>query len=206
MSLFSIFLKGGSLMWVLLALSIAGVAIIIRKYRQVMNVNKLNEALVSELNDASSLQSALEVASGYENRTPLSTVLNKVKGILNADYMILKDSIEAAANSSIHKLERGLTWLSTISAIAPLVGFLGTVTGMVRVFMNIQAHSANGIDVTYLAGGIWEALLTTVGGLIIGIVTIVFYNDLVQHIEDNAKLLQAEIDSFLLKYRGTVSN
>jgi biopolymer transport protein ExbB len=201
MSLFSIFLKGGSLMWVLLALSMAAVAIIIKKYRVVLNVNKLNDSLKGQLSEATSLQSAMSIVASFQDTCPLSSVLNKVGKILNTEYPILKDSTEAAANMAIHKLERGLGWLSTISAIAPLVGFLGTVTGMVSVFMNIQTHSANGIDVTYLSGGIWEALLTTVGGLVIGIITIIFYNDLVQHIEDNAKFLQSELDAFLLMYR-----
>ena len=206
MSLFSIFLKGGALMWVLLLLSIAALAIIIRKYRQILSINKLNSEISHQLNNANNLQDALEIVESFAVQCPLSIVINKVKGILNTDYNIMKDSIEATANMSIHKLERGLGWLSTIAAIAPLVGFLGTVTGMVRVFMNIQAHSANGIDVAYLSGGIWEALLTTVGGLIVGILTIIFYNDLVQHIEDNAKFLQSEIDDFLLRYRNQIQN
>ena len=65
-------------------------------------------------------------------------------------------------------------WLSTFAAIAPLIGFLGTVIGMVNVFMKIQAASQSGVDISMLAGGIWVALLTTVGGLIVGIATIIF--------------------------------
>jgi len=116
---------------------------------------------------------------------------------------VIKDSIETTANLAIYKMEKGLGWLSTIAAVAPLIGFLGTVTGMVRVFINIAMHSQQGIDITLLANGIWEALLTTVGGLIVGILTIIFYNDLVAHTENNTKLLQEQIDEFMLRLQKT---
>jgi biopolymer transport protein ExbB len=109
--------------------------------------------------------------------------------------------METAAESEILKLEKGMGWLSTIAAIAPLIGFLGTVTGMVRVFMNIQGQSQNGIDINILAGGIWEALITTVGGLIVGIVAIVLYNDLVQHLENFAKDMQEKAVEHLVRYQ-----
>jgi biopolymer transport protein ExbB len=134
---------------------------------------------------------------------PLSDVLSKAKSLAGEDYALIKESTEAAANLSIHKLENGLGWISTISAVAPLVGFLGTVTGMVRVFINIAAHSQQGIDISMLASGIWEALLTTVGGLVIGIPALIFYNDLVSHIENNAKFLQSQIDDYMVKLHKT---
>ncbi|MCW8961874.1 MAG: MotA/TolQ/ExbB proton channel family protein, partial [Ignavibacteriaceae bacterium] len=83
--------------------------------------------------------------------------------------------IENAGTQEISKLEKGLPFLATIAGIAPLLGFLGTVTGMISAFMTIQdlAGAANPSD---LAGGIWEALLTTAFGLIVGIPAYAFYN------------------------------
>jgi len=93
-------------------------------------------------------------------------------------------------------------WLSTFAAIAPLIGFLGTVIGMVKVFMNIQGNSQSGVDISMLAGGIWEALLTTIGGLIVGIVVIIFYNDLVQYLENIVKDMQDSAVEYTIKYQN----
>jgi biopolymer transport protein ExbB len=90
-----------------------------------------------------------------------------------------------------------------VCAIAPLIGFLGTVIGMVRVFMNIQGQSQNGIDINILAGGIWEALLTTIGGLVVGIVAIILYNDLVVNLENIAKEMQEQAIEYVIRYQKT---
>jgi biopolymer transport protein ExbB len=87
----------------------------------------------------------------------------------------VKDAIENAGKQEISILEKGLSILATVAGIAPLLGFLGTVTGMITAFMTIEdlAGSANPSD---LAGGIWEALITTAFGLIVGIFALAFYN------------------------------
>jgi biopolymer transport protein ExbB len=185
-------------MYVLLVLSIIGLGLVIGKYRQFFKVNKLHKSLALKITNTSKLSEIYALLSKDDIETPLSTILSKAKSLANEDYALIKESIEATANISLHKLERGIGWISTISAIAPLVGFLGTVTGMVRVFMNIATHSQQGIDISLLAGGIWEALLTTVGGLIVGIPAIMLYNDLVNHAENNAKFLQEQIDNFMI--------
>lgn len=71
-----------------------------------------------------------------------------------------------------------MNWLATIAGVAPLVGFTGTVTGMIRAFMDIQALQGN-VNPSVLAGGIWEALITTATGLIVGIIAYGFYNFLI---------------------------
>jgi biopolymer transport protein ExbB len=198
MTVLDFFFKGGPLMYVLLALSVVGLGLVIGKYRQFFKVNKLHKTLAAKIGKATTLAEIFNLAAKESDETPLSIVFNKVKDIADENYLVIKESIEATANIALHKLERGMGWISTISAIAPLVGFLGTVTGMVRVFMNIAAHSEQGIDISLLAGGIWEALLTTVGGLVVGIPAIMFYNDLVSHAENNAKFLQEQIDYFMI--------
>lgn len=186
-------------MFVLLALSVFGLALVISKYWQLLTVSSTHKKLAQKIAQATKLEDIFKAADESESETPLGTVISKAKSLQNEDITVIKDSIEATANVAIHKLEKGLGWISTISAIAPLVGFLGTVTGMVRVFINIAAHSQQGIDITLLASGIWEALLTTVAGLIVGIPAIFFYNDLVSHTENNAKFLQEQIDTYLIK-------
>jgi biopolymer transport protein ExbB len=198
MTVLDFFFKGGPLMYVLLALSVVGLGLVIGKYRQFFKISKMHKAMAAKLVGASKLSDIYTLAEQHGEETPLGIVLNKAKSLSGEDFYIVKESVEATANISLHKLEKGIGWISTISAIAPLVGFLGTVTGMVRVFMNIAAHSEQGIDISLLAGGIWEALLTTVAGLIVGIPAIMFYNDLVSHAENNAKFLQEQIDYFMI--------
>lgn len=199
MTILDIFFKGGPLMYVLLALSFMALGIIIGKYRQILKINSLHKKLAAKIASDSSAEDVNNAIKVFGSDCPLSIVLNKAAELNNVGYAIVKDSVETTANIAIHKMESGLGWLSTISAVAPLVGFLGTVTGMVNVFINIAASSQNGIDISKLAGGIWEALLTTVGGLIVGIPAIIFYNDLVTHTENTAKFLQEQIDAYLIK-------
>jgi biopolymer transport protein ExbB len=106
--------------------------------------------------------------------SPLGRVL--AAGLLNRhrEREIMKESIEDTGRHVVHDLERYLSVLSTIAAIAPLLGLLGTVTGMVQVFASISSTEAVG-DATALAGGISKALITTVGGLWVAIPCLVAY-------------------------------
>ncbi|MGB4309954.1 MAG: MotA/TolQ/ExbB proton channel family protein [Candidatus Cloacimonadaceae bacterium] len=201
MSIFSLFLRGGILMYVLLLLSIAAVAIAIDKYRSLKIARKANAKIASLISQQEKLDNVRAILRVYGIDSPLGVMLDKLYNSEDVDMELVKESMETAAESEILKLEKGMGWLSTIAAIAPLIGFLGTVTGMVRVFMNIQGQSQNGIDINILAGGIWEALITTVGGLIVGIVAIVLYNDLVQHLENFAKDMQEKAVEHLVRYQ-----
>ena len=92
----------------------------------------------------------------------------------------------------IYKLEAKISSLATISGVAPMIGFLGTVLGMIRAFFNLS-NSGNNIDPALLAGGIYEALVTTAAGLLIGIVAYWFYNMLVNMVEK--VIFQMEVNS-----------
>jgi len=108
-------------------------------------------------------------------------------GILKHDRsrQEIREAIEDAGHQEVPRLEKHLSLLSTIAHISPLLGLLGTVTGMVKAFQIIQEKSAsfNPVSPGDLAGGIWEALLTTVAGLIVAIPTLVAYNYLVNRVE-----------------------
>ncbi|MDD4231228.1 MAG: MotA/TolQ/ExbB proton channel family protein [Candidatus Cloacimonetes bacterium] len=203
MSVLSLLLRGGILMYLLVLISIAVIAIVLEKYRQIVKVRKGNKTLLDalcNLNDSDELKSALaaEVQS-----SPLKVMLDKLFNAQTDEDALINQSMEAAAQAELHKMEKGLGWLSTFAAIAPLIGFLGTVIGMVRVFMTIQTHSSGGVDISLLAGGIWEALLTTVGGLIVGIVAIIFYNDIVQNLENIVKTMQESAVEYTIRIRKT---
>jgi biopolymer transport protein ExbB len=117
-------------------------------------------------------------------KSPIANILKA--GILKYDRPRpqIIEAIEDASLYEIPRIEKNLTALATIAHISPLLGLLGTVTGMVRCFQTIQAKATSFHPVSPgdLAGGIWEALLTTVAGLIVAIPTFVFYNYLVSRI------------------------
>ncbi|HRY83111.1 MAG TPA: MotA/TolQ/ExbB proton channel family protein [Candidatus Cloacimonadota bacterium] len=205
MSIFSIFAKGGILMWILLLISISVIAIVIEKYRKISRARGLNSKLINSLQAQDKLENLRSVLRIYEDESPLSAVLSKLYLEHNDDPQLMRESMESCADIEMHKLEKGMVWLSTFAAIAPLVGFLGTVIGMVKVFMNMQAASQSGVDISLLAGGIWEALLTTVGGLVVGIPALIFYNDLVQNLENIAKEIQDHSVAHLIRFQNLIN-
>ena len=98
----------------------------------------------------------------------------------------IDEAMEEAAYAEMPQVERHLRWLSTLAQVSTLLGLLGTVTGLVRAFQVIQTKSAGGNPVSPgdLAGGVWEALITTVAGLIVAIPTILAYNYLASRVGD----------------------
>jgi biopolymer transport protein ExbB len=189
-------------MYVLMVISVIAIGIIIEKYRQLHRVKAANEKLQRSLSQQDKLDNLRSVLKIYANESPLGIMLDKLFNSQSNNLDLINQSMESTANKQLHVLEKGLGWLSTFAAIAPLIGFLGTVIGMVRVFMNIQGQSQSGVDISQLAGGIWVALLTTIGGLIVGIVTIIFYNDLVQNLENIVKDMQDSAVDYTIKYQN----
>ena len=201
MSILDLIVKGGFLMYVLTVISVISTGILIEKYRQFRKVRIANNKLIESLKSQDKLENIRALINLHQNECPMGIMLYKLFNSPSDDLDLINQSMEATANLELHKLERGLGWLSTFAAIAPLIGFLGTVLGMVNVFMKIQAANQSGVDISMLAGGIWVALLTTVGGLIVGIFTIIFYNDLVQKLENIVKDMQDNAIEHIIKYK-----
>lgn len=126
------------------------------------------------------LDEAVEVLSD----TPGPTAKVLLQGIERShrDKDEIQEAIESAGKEQVFYLERYLGVLATIAGVAPLIGFLGTVTGMIDAFMEIERLSGN-VNAKVLAGGIWEALMTTAAGLIVGIITYIFYNYFVTRVQ-----------------------
>ena len=109
---------------------------------------------------------------------------------------VVRVAIENVGNIEVEKLEMGFPILATIAAGAPMIGFLGTVTGMVRAFFDM-ANAGTNVDVTLLSGGIYEALVTTVGGLVVGIVALFAYNYLVSKVDNVVNNLESRTMEFM---------
>jgi len=193
MSFWQVFLAGGPVMWPILFCSIFALAIIIEKLWYLHKIKIDSQEFLNNILDKMKHHQIKEALASCDNTdSPISRIL-KV-GILKNDRprVQIKEAIEDASLYEIPKLEKNLSILATLAHISPLLGLLGTVTGMVRCFQTIQAKTASLHQVSPgdLAGGIWEALLTTVAGLIVAIPTFVAYNYLVNRA--NSVILEME--------------
>lgn len=187
MKLISVLMKGGWLMWPIALASIIAVAIIIER---MIVLKKAKQNVPMFLVKIRGLLQRKDIAGAYDyclqEKTPAANIIRKGLKKVHLGHERVKEVIESAGSQEVSKLEKGLSVLATISGVAPLLGFLGTVTGMISAFMKIQdlQGAANPSD---LAGGIWEALLTTAFGLAVGIVAFTAYNYLVAAV---SKLVQ----------------
>ena len=187
MSLWQVFASGGPVMWPILLCSIFALAIILEKiwhlHKAKIDTQEFLENILGKMKHHQ-VKEALQVCDS--TKSPIARILKT--GILKYERTRaqIKEAIEDSALYEIPRLEKNLTALATIAHISPLLGLLGTVTGMVRCFQTIQskATSFHPVSPGDLAGGIWEALLTTVAGLIVAIPTFVAYNYLVSRINN----------------------
>ena len=185
MSLWQVFLAGGPVMWPILLCSIFALAIILEKFWHLNKIKIDTQKFLGNILDRIKRHEIKEALQACDNtKNPIAHILKA--GILKYDRTRdqIKEAIEDASLYEIPKLEKNLSILATIAHISPLLGLLGTVTGMVRCFQTIQAKATSFHPVSPgdLAGGIWEALLTTVAGLIVAIPAFVTYNYLVSRI------------------------
>ncbi len=193
MNLFSVLLKGGWLMLPIFLASIIAIAIIIDRY---LVIRKSKSNVPTFMLKIRTFLKKQDIAGAIhfcnEDKSPAANIVKKGLKKHNLGRERVKEILENAGRQEVNKLEKGLSVLATISGVAPLLGFLGTVTGMISAFIKIEnlQGAANPSD---LAGGIWEALLTTAFGLAVGIVSFIFYNYLVA--STNRLVLDLEVVS-----------
>jgi biopolymer transport protein ExbB len=122
------------------------------------------------------------IAYCESQKAPITRILKKGLERLGRPISEIQDAVHAAGKHEAFELEKRTDVLASIAGIAPMLGFFGTVTGMIRAFQEIQNLQGN-VNPSVLAGGIWEALLTTAVGLAVGIVALFFYNYLIGRIK-----------------------
>jgi len=167
-SVYQIFLSGGWLMWPLLICSIVVVAISIERFITLNADRIIPSGLLARVwQQLRNKELSGERLKELRDSSPLGYIL--AAGISNSGHGrdIMKDSIEEAAGQVVHQLERFIAILSTIANMAPLIGLLGTVFGMIQVFADIVLYGTG--NAAQLAGGISQALITTAAGLTIAI-------------------------------------
>ena len=185
-SLWRLFLAGGPVMWPILLCSIFAFAIILEKFRHLYKIKIDTQDFLSRILEKMKrheVKEALQICDS--TKSPIAQVLKA--GILKYDRPRpqIIEAIEDASLYEIPKLEKNLPMLATIGHICPLLGLLGTVTGMVKCFQIVEAKATafHPVMPGDLAAGIWEALLTTVAGLVVAIPAYVAYNYLVNRVK-----------------------
>ncbi len=138
--------------------------------------------------------SAVALCKG--NDSPLARMIEKGISRIGKPLGDISTAIENTGQLEVQRLEKRLSSIATISGIAPMVGFLGTVTGMISAFHSM-ASNPNNVNITDLSGGIYTAMITTVGGLIVGIIAYVFYNVLVDKVSSLIHQLEGHTTEFM---------
>ena len=197
LSVLELAIKGGWIMIVLLILSIIGVYIFCERFSVLRKAMKRTPNLLDRIHDNmrdKDIKSAMNYCVNLN--TPVSRILAKGVKDCRMDIQSIRQVLDNNAGLEIARLEKGHPILSTIAAVAPMLGFLGTVTGMVQAFWQMS-NAGNNIDVSLLSGGIYEAMVTTVGGLIVGIIAIFAYNYLVAQVDKVQNMMEADMIAFL---------
>ena len=184
LSLIDMASKGGWLMIVLLILSIIAIYIFGNKYWLIRKAGKMDKNFMNEIHDLihdGKIKSAIELCQQYDS--PIARLVEKGIERIGRPLQDIQTAVENMGNVEVARLEKNLPMLATIAGGAPMIGFLGTVTGMIEAFFKMST-AGNNIDITLLSGGIYEAMVTTVGGLFVGIIAYFGYNFLTSQISN----------------------
>ncbi len=197
MSLPSIILKGGVMMIPIAICSVIALAILFERLISLRKIRINTNTFVLQVKNMM-LRRQIEEAIMLCKQTPGPIASIFKAGLLKHDRPReeIKDGIEGAAHAEVFHLEKNLGVLGTVAAITPLIGFLGTVTGMIKAFMQIQSLGG-AVDASVLAGGIWEALITTAAGLSVGIPALIIYNWLQSKVEMHVFEMQQSSNELL---------
>ncbi len=183
-SLIQMAAKGGWLMIILAILSIITIFIFGQKWWMLHKAANIDRNFMRDIRDyihEGKTKSAIALCEKYDS--PVARLVEKGIERIGRPLSDIQTAVENMGNVEVARLEKGLPLLATIAGGAPMIGFLGTVIGMVQAFFNM-ANAGNNIDITLLSSGIYTAMITTVGGLIVGILAYFGYNYLTSRISD----------------------
>lgn len=195
--LFDLMLKGGWIMIPLALLSVISIWIFLERYFVIRRVSVEDLTFMNRIKDYihdGKIDSALALCRS--NSHPISRMIEKGISRIGRPLNDVSTAIENVGNLEVSRLEKGLPMLATVAGGAPMIGFLGTVIGMIKSFWEM-ANAGNNIMVDQLAGGIYTALVTTVTGLIVGIIAYFAYNFLVARVEKVIFKMEARTMEFM---------
>ena len=175
-SFFDLMVEGGVLMIPILILFFLAIYVIAERWSALGRTKADTAAFLAAIESmlkSGKQDQAMQYCDSFDK--PLARIIKAGIKRLGRPIRDIEDAIDNAGKKEIFFLEKKMNWLATIAGVAPLLGFTGTVTGMIEAFMDIQSLQGN-VNPSALAGGIWEALITTAAGLMVGLIAFGFYN------------------------------
>jgi len=192
-------LQGGGwyIMIPLAILSVLAIYIFAERWMAISKAQKEDKDFMNRIKDYVS-DGKLEAARSFcqSSNTPIGRMLDKGIARVGKPMDDVSASIENVGKLEVYKLEKGLALLATVAGAAPMIGFLGTVIGMISTFHAMKISDA-GVEITALSGGIMQAMITTVAGLIIGIIAYIAYNTLVVKVDKVVHRMEARSIEFI---------
>ena len=182
---------------IIFLLSIVAVYIFFERYGKIKKAQQVDPHFMNNIKDFVSngnITGARDMC--LRNDSPVARMIEKGISRIGRPLKDISASVENTGNLEVFKLEKNLSTLATIAGAAPMLGFLGTVTGMIQAFYKLS-QAGNNIDPGMLAGGIYEAMLTTAAGLAVGIIAFISYNVLVSMVQGVIFKMEANSVEFL---------
>lgn len=189
--------KGGWIMAVLGVFSIIAVYIFIERFLSINRASREDANFMNNIRDfihSGRIDAAMALCRS--NSSPIGRMVEKGINRIGRPLSDINAAIENVGKLEVSRLEKNIALLATIAGASPMIGFLGTVIGMVRAFYDMSM-AGNNIDIALLSSGIYQAMVTTVGGLIVGIAAYICYNILVARIEKLVFILEARATEFM---------
>ena len=186
--------------WIMIPLALLAIVSIYIFFERLFAINRANRQdssfmdRIKEYIHRGEVDQALKLCQ--DTNTPYSRMIEKGVTRIGRPMNDVLVAIENVGNMEVAKLEKGFNWLATTAAGAPMIGFLGTVIGMVQAFFQL-ASAGNNSNVTILASGIYQALVTTVAGLIVGIIALFAYNFLTSRVNKVMNKLEGKTMEFM---------
>jgi biopolymer transport protein ExbB len=190
-------MKGGWIMAILGLMSVISIYIFIERYLVITRNSKEDKNFMNMIRDHiydGKIDTAKEICK--RESTPIARMIEKGLSRIGKPLNDINAAIENVGNLEVQRMEKNIATVATIASTAPMLGFLGTVIGMIVAFYDMSM-AGNNIDIQLLSSGIYQAMITTVGGLIVGIIAYVLYNVLVARIDKLIFILEARASEFM---------
>jgi biopolymer transport protein ExbB len=197
LNLFDLAVKGGWIMIPLVLLGILAIYIFFERLLVIRKASYKDTTFMDKIKDyinEGKIDAAITLCKNTD--TPYSRMIEKGISRLGRPMNDVSVAIENVGNIEIGKLERGMSLLATIAGGGPMIGFLGTVAGMIEAFFNM-ANAGNNVDISLLSNGIYVAMVTTVAGLVVGIIAFFAYNYLTSKVDEVVNNMEARSVEFM---------
>lgn len=198
LNLWDLACKGGIIMIPLLLLSLLSIYIFVERLQVIRRAAREDNSFMERIKDyihEGNIDSALKLCK--KTNTPYSRLIAKGISRLGRPMNDVLVAIENVGNLEVAQLEKGMVIMASISGGAPMLGFLGTVTGMVQTFYNMSINSSGMIQLSDLSSGMYQAMVTTIGGLIVGILAYFAYNYMVSRVDSVVRNLESKTMEFM---------